>query len=259
MTCERSKTNQLKHPPMKKTVSLPRLSVVSLVSYGDELASVLEKHIEAPLLDNDRHHTFTEAKAIYQKGYMTSRRSNVDLKKADANRDMAFLHLKHLVLAGCYAADEEVRVLAEKIKRLIERFGISLNKKRYIIESGSLIGLIINIQKPEYEQEVASLNLQTAIRSLEVAQIAFENEDLNKVKEKTDLKEILPPTRSRKAYEYAIRGLCEYIEAQVIVEPNSSWSTVKRHVERINGQYTAQLKRSKTFRNKRKAKNQKAV
>ncbi len=151
MTCERSKTNQLKHPPMKKTVSLTHQSVVSLVSYGDELASVMEKHIEVRFLDNNRYHTFTEARAVYQKGYTTSRRSNVDLKKADANRDMAFLHLKHLVLAGCYAADEEVRVLAEKIKHLIERFGISLNKKRYIIESGSLIGQLnrVNYQHTE--------------------------------------------------------------------------------------------------------------
>lgn len=259
MTCERSKTNQLKHPPMEKTVSLPHLSVVSLVSYGNELTDVLEQHIEATKLDSYRYHTFIEAKAVYQKGYMTSRQSNVDLKKADANRDRAFLHLKHLVLAGCYAADEEVRVQAEKVKHLIERFGISLNSKRYIIESGNLIGLILNIQKPEYEQEVATLNLLTAIQILEAAQNAFEKEERNQIKEKTELKDIPPPTRSRKAYEYAIRGLCEYIEAQAIVEPNSKWTTVKRHVERMNGQYSAQMKRSKTFRNKRKSKNPKAI
>jgi 5-carboxymethyl-2-hydroxymuconate isomerase len=239
---------------MKKTALLPRLSVSSILSYTDEMLHYVNQYVEPSLLDSERYLAVVEAKQRFEKGFNMSRRSNINIKQADANRDRAFLHLKHLVLAGCYSAKEEVQQAGEKVKQLMERLGFTLYRKRYATETADINKLVAQISDEYYQQAIHLLNLQEAIDSLAKANEDFFDSDFEAGIERTERKKITPPSRVRRSFEQAIRGLWEYIDAQAIINPQSGWIQTKKAVELLNDRYSAELKRHYTIIRKRKAK-----
>lgn len=239
---------------MEKTMSLSHQSVGSLLSYGDEVQQYILQYVDPTALDAEQYTAFAAAKQEFEKGYHKKRKSDINLKKVDNRRDRAFLYLKHLVLAGSYSPNEEVQLEAEKIKQLLEHLGVTLYRKRYVAETADINKLLYQISEEYYKQAILRLNLQEAIDYLAEANADFFDSDFAAAKERGEIKEIIAPTRVRKAYEYAIRGLWKYIDAQVIVNQQPSWIQVKKTVEMLNAKYSAELKRHYTIIRKRKAK-----
>lgn len=239
---------------MKKTALLPRLSISSIIGYTDEMLDYVNLYVAPSPLDSERCIAVVEAKQRFEKGFNMSRRSNINLKQADTARDRAFLHLKHLVLAGCYSAKEEVQQAGEKVKQLMERLGFTLYRKRYNTETAEINKLVAQISDQEYHQAIRLLSLQDAIRSLAEANSFFFDSDFEAGIERTERKKITPPSRVRRSFEQAIRGLWEYIDAQAIINPQSGWVQTKKAVELLNAKYSAELKRHYTIIRKRKAK-----
>lgn len=233
---------------------LSHQSVGSLLSYGDEVQQYILQYVDPTELDAEQYTAFAAAKQEFEKGYHKKRKSDINLKKVDNRRDRAFLYLKHLVLAGCYSPNEEVRQEAEKIKQLLEHLGPTLYRKRYVAETADINKLLYQISEEYYKQAILRLNLQEAIGFLAEANSDFDKKDIARADERGERKEIIAPTRLRKTYEYTIRGLWEYIDAQVIVNQQPSWIHVKKTVEMLNAKYSAELKRHYTIIRKRKAK-----
>jgi hypothetical protein len=239
---------------MEKTMSLSHQSVGSLLAYGNEVQQYILQYVDPTALDAEQYTAFTTAKREFEKGYHKKRKSDINLKKVDNRRDRAFLHLKHLILAGCYSPNEEVQQEAEKIKQLVERLGLTLYRKRYVVETADINKLLYQISEEHYKQATHRLNLQEAIDYLAKANADFFDSDFAATKERGEIKEIIAPTRVRKTYEYAIRGLWKYIDAQVIINQQPSWIHVKKTVELLNDKYSAELKRHYTFIRKKKEK-----
>jgi hypothetical protein len=239
---------------MKKTALLPRLSVSNIISYSDEMLHYVNQYVEPSQLDSESYLAAIEAKQRFEKGFNMSRRSNINLKNADANRDRAFLHLKHLVLAGCYSAKEEVQHESEKVKKLMEHLGFTLYRKRYVAETADINKLIYQISEEYYKQAIRLLNLQEAIDNLAQANADFDKKDIARADERGERKKIAPPSQVRRSFEQTIRTLWEYIDAQAIINPQSGWVQTKKAVELLNDRYSAELKRHYTIIRKRKAK-----
>ncbi|WP_320053712.1 DUF6261 family protein [uncultured Acetobacteroides sp.] len=239
---------------MKKTALLPRLSVNSIICYTNSVLDDVSLYVDAALLDTERYHAVVEAKQRFESGFNTSRRSNINLKKADTTRDRAFLHLKHLVLAGCYSAKEEQQQAGEHVKHLMERLGFTLYRKNYNTESVSISKLLHVLNNGEHKPAVDALNLQEALAGLEEANQLFDHSDILANNERAEQKAIAPPTRVRKALEQAIRGLWAYIDAQAIINPQQGWDRTLHAVELLNDKYSAELKRHYTFIRKKKEK-----
>lgn len=239
---------------MRNTAALTRLSVSSLLSYVDEMLHYIDHFVDASELDTECYLAVVQAKQLFEKGYNMSRRGNIDLKKVDANRDRAFLYLKHLVLAGCYSPKEEVQLEAEKIKQLMEHIGLTLYRRRYLFETVDINKLVFQISESYYDEAIRMLDLREAIDNLAEANRIFDSSDFTATKERGARKDIAPPSRLRKAFERAIRELWEYVDAQAIINKQSGWVKAKNAVELLNDRHTAQLKRHYTFIKKRKEK-----
>lgn len=239
---------------MKKTALLPRLSINSIIGYTEEMLYYVNLYVDPSQLDSERYPAVVEAKQRFEKGFNMSRKSNINLKNADANRDRAFLHLKHLVLAGYYSAKEDIQQEGEKVKQLMERLGFTLYRKRYTTETADINKLVSQISDEYYQRAIHLLNLQDAIDSLAKANEEFFDCDFKAGIERTERKKTTPPSRVRRSFEQAIRGLWEYIDAQAIINPQSGWLQTKKAVELLNAKYSAELKRHYTIIRKRKTK-----
>ena len=239
---------------MKNITSLCHLPVSTLLSYGNDLQFYIIRHADAADLEEQQYTTFLATKQKFEEGYNKERRSKINLKKTDNFRDQAFLYLKHLVLAGCYSPKEEVQQEAEKVKQLIYSIGPTLYRRKFIFETTDINKLLFQLKEKYYAQAIELLSLDEAITNLDETNKDFENSDFERGIERFERKQIPTPTRERKAYEYAIRGLWEYIDAQAIVNPQSGWVSVKKHVEMLNANHKTQLKRHYTFIKKRKEK-----
>lgn len=241
---------------MRKTTSLSHLSISSLVSYGNEMQHYIILYTKPADLKGDWYASFTKAKELLEKGFQKKRKSDIDLKEPDTDRDRAFLHLKYLVMAALYDSNAEVCEMAVNVKEVIERVGIKVYKMRYMVETSDIHKLVTQLRNADHHDAVTTIGLVGAIDNLDRANAAFEQSVSLQAKEKTKMKETSAPTKVRKEYEASIRRLCAYVEAQSIVSNERGWSMVVQAIELLNERYSIQQKRHRTYLKKRRERKQ---
>jgi hypothetical protein len=239
---------------MKKTISLVRLDTITLEAYGNRLQDIVTHPSMKALEGNEHFLRFINSRKQYNSSFGISRRLKEQFRLLDRNRDRSFLRLRHLTIAAQYSADSTEVRHADLLMNIIRMCGNRINAKGDLRESIDINILLTKFNNPMAQEAIAALHLEKAVEELKDVEEAFQEAVVRRDQQKIELAQTPPPSSIRKEYQTSIRKVCALLEAKVFLDPNEVWDRAAAKIERANKEFSAQLKRQKTFRDKRKAK-----
>ena len=239
---------------MKTTISLPHLSIASLDAYNMQLQRLIAKRTTLAEHSEDALATLVAVSSRFSDSISTPRKVRSNKTKADRLRDRAFLHFKHRLLAELYSSDTATLQHAASVMQVLKKIGVNLYNRKNIFETMDIELLVDRLTRSENQPSLAALGLEEA-----VANLTARNNEFNSLVEQQraaveKLKKLPSPTAMRRELESAIRNAWKYVDAQIIINPNTGWEDVKTAIGSLNGTTNSVEKRRLTFLHKRKAK-----
>lgn len=107
-----------------------------------------------------------------------------DLEEKDENRDNRLRSLYYLINGFSHHPGAEIRMSAQSLLNVFEHYGLKITSDSYATESSLISSMMLEYQKPEYEEAIAALSgcgdlleaLAIAESEFEHARIAYETE-----------------------------------------------------------------------------------
>lgn len=107
-----------------------------------------------------------------------------DLEEKDENRDNKLRSLYYLINGFSHHPGAEIRMSAQSLLNVFEHYGLKITSESYTTESSLISSMMLEYQKPEYEEAIAALSgcgdlleaLAIAESEFERARLAYETE-----------------------------------------------------------------------------------
>jgi len=122
------------------------------------------------------------------------------LEGKDENRDNAGRGVFFTVQAALFQPDEEIRTAAQSVNDVLEKYGLRMLTENYSAESGLIVSLLNELDKPQLQTAIAAIPGCTGlIDQLKAAQDDFEAASLAYEEEKGQEGELSNATELKKA------------------------------------------------------------
>ncbi len=151
------------------------------------------------------------------------------LMKLDDIRDNLIVGLRYVVKGMTYYSDETLADKAKKVKVIVDKYGSRITELAQLDETGIIINLLQDLQKPEITSIVTDLSLNHWITQLEEANTQFKDLYVDRSKQESQL--VVGETKKqRNKMQQAFIHLCKVIEAHAILEGETPYLPLIRMI-----------------------------
>jgi len=151
-------------------------SVSELINIGERILKLLEPFIES---DPKIKMQYESVKALYSELVANQKNSpegplTDELAEADGDRDQAFRCFKFISMGMSMGLLAENASKALSVYKVLEKYGLDLQRAGYKTETALLISLFEDLDKANYQQDMTDLGILSYYESLKSAQEAFD-------------------------------------------------------------------------------------
>jgi hypothetical protein len=164
-----------------------------------------------------------------------------EITELDERRDQAFVSFTQFIEAYMNHFDSTKFEAAEKINRVIEKYGYSIARLNYQAETTTLTNLVNDLEsEPDLAVAVNTLDLQPLIDEIKTANTLFNEKYLERIREKAQVAEG-NTIELRKESEIAFRKLIDLIEAWIEVSGADSYQNLVNQLNELIEKYNQTL------------------
>lgn len=161
----------------------------------------------------------------------------VQLNDLDVRRDRAFTCLRMMSVANRYHFEQTKKEAAQAILGIIEKYGSEIARMNYQAETSNLTNLthelLADSKLVEYTQ---LLNIDDVVNELNIANDAFNNLFLERIKEEAGKNEVAAGVMLRETIEI-YRSLTAHIEANATLYPSAFLSDLINQLNQLIEKY----------------------
>lgn len=165
---------------------------------------------------------FNELNTMNQKLADLIRQNQIlsQLEQKDELRDEAYRALYFLIMGYLYNPNSGMKAAAQSLAALIDRDGLALLKYNYAIESAAINALLIDLDKGEYADAIATLpGCSSLIEALRAAQLEFNTVRVAYESEISQSREELSATDLKKeVLTFINKKLIRYLNGMLVAD-----------------------------------------
>ncbi|QGY43163.1 hypothetical protein GM418_05670 [Maribellus comscasis] len=167
---------------------IPNLLSKSRVTEADAVSMRIISAFKSSGMDSDPHlpHMFNTLDPFSKNLTSAINRSKAEsnLEEKDEKHDGEIRSFSYLLLGLLHHPDDNVKAAAQKVKKVFDKYGVSITGKSYASESSLVASLLNDLAKPNLQDTIAQLSgcaeliaaLQAAQDEFEAARLAYEQE-----------------------------------------------------------------------------------